>query len=427
MATVRQHLQCEVCGKVTLLRTQLGWLQTHPIRIHCGNCNILISGTVYLNPKLGTWRFEFYNAQVVSDAEPDFYVESSGELLTAKVQPYEGDAVRMSFIAPFFHSALWPMGERYHEFKARTISFLGKIGDWPRVRRINELWREGKHQFLAQEVHRYLPPQAFPMNNELEYLRGIRHVNVMFFGDLMDMTEPQQFIGDSIIYLVSKATDALTKLATDFKDSGLLEHYESSILERLEQFIEIFPFLIPVFGLNFYKRIPENLAQEKGITTASLEDLKQFYLDSYENLADMVRLLVACNNLYHRGEHEAMQKRRSDVRTLGDYDRIKSKGEKLEFLDGTEHFDGMISPKLNGKVRNAIAHNSYDYDGVKQVLAYYPRGRQYPDQAQRMFFLDFARSCWGLFTSLMALSELVYQTRRVYYLAKGIPPYPCAQ
>jgi ribosomal protein S27AE len=67
--TVRQVIGCEVCGATTLLRTQLGWLRQHPIRIPCGRCGITILGEVNLFPETAGFDFKFKNARRLEDTE----------------------------------------------------------------------------------------------------------------------------------------------------------------------------------------------------------------------------------------------------------------------------------------------------------------------------------------------------------------------
>ncbi len=64
--TNRSFLKCEVCGAITLMRLQAGWPEEHPLRVPCGRCGILISGThqgavshKHLNYYLDEFTFRF--------------------------------------------------------------------------------------------------------------------------------------------------------------------------------------------------------------------------------------------------------------------------------------------------------------------------------------------------------------------------------
>jgi len=99
--TVRQTLKCDVCGHLVLLRTQVGWLEEHPIRIHCAKWGILLAGRAFFDQVRITCRFEFENAKVVQKSSADSYIEASGELITEKMQPFDPTSKKI-WTPPFF-------------------------------------------------------------------------------------------------------------------------------------------------------------------------------------------------------------------------------------------------------------------------------------------------------------------------------------
>ena len=42
--TVNYFIKCPVCETVTRMRTPAGYIYNTPVRIHCGNCNTLLTG-----------------------------------------------------------------------------------------------------------------------------------------------------------------------------------------------------------------------------------------------------------------------------------------------------------------------------------------------------------------------------------------------
>ena len=42
-------IKCEVCGAVTRIRMQVGWLDGHPIAVACQKCGISLSGKVNID------------------------------------------------------------------------------------------------------------------------------------------------------------------------------------------------------------------------------------------------------------------------------------------------------------------------------------------------------------------------------------------
>jgi len=226
------------------------------------------------------------------------------------------------------------------------------------------------------------------------------------------------FIMQEIAKLLDTHRDEYIKLINYSNANKIANRLEQKIVKQMDEFTKIFEFIIPVFGLQFCKKVPEDLPVKKGLITASFEDLKQFYIDSYETAADSVDLLIAYNNLKYRGNFEKMAAKRKDIKSIADFIG-KSKGTKLEFIDGKEDFDRLINNYLDNRVRNAIGHNSYEYDGLTQLITFYPRGFEDKSNILRMHLLEFADSCLRLFLCLIDLYGLVYQTKKIYYVRKG--------
>lgn len=424
---VRHYLKCDVCGAVILTRTQVGWLDSHPIRIHCGRCGILISGTAYFNQEQATLRFEFSNAENIGETKPDYYIEASGELLTEKLQQVANFDNEFYYSTSPFFNTLWSMGNKnFEEFMKKCVGFIKlSRNQWPIIRRINELWLNGRTDYLVKEVEEFLPKKQFPMNNNLEYLRGVHQLNIMFFSNIHEQSffkSTTHYLWKELDTLGSLNNQGLFDLAEDFGKRGLLKRYDEKIFGLFNQFIDVFQYILPIYGLRFYIKNIEDVYEKKGITTASFEDLKQFYLDCYEVSGEMVRLIVAYNNLKYRNDYQKMVAKRKDMLRISDFDAAKSKGVRIGFISGNEDFDRLVYPNLDNKMRNAIGHNTYKYDGIKQQITYYPSGNENETDKNTKYLLEFCQDCTNIFQSILNLSELVYQTYKLYYIKQGCVP-----
>jgi len=325
MTVYRAYLECEVCGAITAVRIQIGYLDQHPIRICCGRCGILFSGHIVIDQTNGAYSLDFHNASQVRGQPlltPDFIIESSGELLTDKLQAYKDDK-SFAYFSPFLKTLTVIDPFKMSTFVKYAITFLNfSDSRWPEIKRIHDIWVDEKHEYLAKELRKYLSEKTFPLNNELELLRGVNMVTIMAFFGLLNkerFSSNSKFIMDKISQLSDKKIKNLMKLVNYFEDNRLIYKYESKLYTQLDRFISIFPHLIPVFGLQFYREIPKDLAIKKGLTTVSIEDLKQFYVDTYEILAETIDLVVSFNNLEHRGDFEKMANRRRDIKTIYDF------------------------------------------------------------------------------------------------------------
>ena len=83
-----EFIKCEVCGCVTRIRLQVGWLDEHPIAVTCGKCGISLKGKVKIGQEIPELKFKFENAEMVNVTPttlPDYVVECSGEFPTIKM------------------------------------------------------------------------------------------------------------------------------------------------------------------------------------------------------------------------------------------------------------------------------------------------------------------------------------------------------
>jgi hypothetical protein len=253
--TSRLFIKCQVCGAVTLIRVQVGWLDHHPVSVPCGKCGITLSGTAHFDQVKATAHYEFPNADEIEETHPSFYLEVSGEFVTDKLREYSGGPFIWS--PPPFFQALWAMGQNGNaEFKSKTLQFLQFArNDWHKVKRINELWLGGQHHYLSSELRQYLPNPQFPLNNPLEYLRGVHQLNLLLLWPILDharFKRTTDFLFRAMPQMVDANRAGFLALLTFFEEANLLQSYEWKILTCLESFALKFRYLIPLFSLRFY-------------------------------------------------------------------------------------------------------------------------------------------------------------------------------
>lgn len=422
MGNIRSYYSCDVCGHITLVRAQYGWLDSHPIRYTCGHCKILIKGVAFLDQKNAGFRIKIENASLVSHENgADFYIETSGELLTEKLQPFNSEI--HWYIPPPFFQGLWGMGDpesgygKFASFKQNVMNFLYNIkNDWPRVRRINELWHHENHEYLVQEIRKVLPKMQFPMNNRLEYLRGVHFVTRLFLQPIISF-DHNELIFKELNTINEQNPENILEFSKYYQEH--YRRYDKRILRVIEHFSEIFKFLIPAFGLTYYHGIPEELYEEKGMTTAAFEDIKEFYIDTYELVSEILPIIVGYNNSKYRNNFKKM----SDSKPKYEFHKFfeAPKGKKVEYVDGTEVFDHLIVVgSIDNKIRNAIGHNTYEFDGVSQLIKYDPVGKNNPSDIRSIYLVQFASKCLSIFQTLSHIWELLYQTEKILYVSQGM-------
>lgn len=418
MAVKRLHLKCEVCNKTTLLKIQVGYIENHPIRINCGNCGILIKGFVLINQENFKIDLKFENSKLINpQSNIDYFVESSTELLTNKLKTFE-NGIEILMPTPFIRAIMKMASEEYNEFRARILKSVAFIkNEWIFVRRINELYLNSQNKYLVKEVKRYLQEEQFPMNNVLEHTRGVHQVNLMLY----QLISPDRFENATKLFfneiekIVKVEPSHLFEMARYFGEAKIQE-YEVKVFNITEEIINKFNNFIPVIGVEYYNTPIGELLHDKGITTVSFEDIKQLYVDLYELGTDMISILLGFNNIIHRNNFIKMKNKRKDVQTLDDFFN-KPKAARIEFIDGNEYFDNLVKGVFNSKIRNAIGH--YDYDHFQQKLKFYPKGKENTENIEEKYLVEFCLQTWNAFLTILDLSELLYQVKKIYLTDLG--------
>lgn len=422
---VTNNFQCNVCGKITKIRVQLGWLENYPVRIKCNECYISIFGNVSMNPHNGEFHIDLKNVtHYTGKANPDFMIEVSGELLTKKIRRYTNSVE--NFMSPFIKDGISKMGmDSIDDFKSTIIQFLMFINKrWPTVKRINELWLNQNDKYLRDELHKIVNKTAYPADNQWELLRAVHAVNLSFINPISKkhFIERTQFIFNQleIIQGQEQSHQQLIDLALHFQNQ--LNDFEEKIFIITNKFVEKFPMLIPIIGLEYYKD-EDNKAmamQEMGLTTVEFEDIKDFYIDTFEDLGDIFDLIVAFENLIVRSDFKLMNPNiNNQIKTLDDYSKMQKKGKKLEFINSLDVFKDLFMSKVDNRLRNAIGHRSYKYDVDTQKLVYAPSGKMDKGTLENIYLTEFTYECLQLFRSCLAIGELIYQTRKVICVIEG--------
>ncbi|MBC2686474.1 metal-binding protein [Bacillus toyonensis] len=374
-----------------------------------------------MNPEDGV-RIDFNNVtRYEGNKNPDFLIEVSGEFLTKKIRKYIDSPE--NYMSPFIKNGVSRMGmDCVDGFKSTALGFLSSINtDWPIVRRINELWLNQNHKYLCNELYKIVDKTYHPTDT-LGLLSAVHAVNRAFISPISEkyFYENADFIFKQIKNIQNQEHKQLFDLAKHFKNH--LNNYEEKIFLITNKFIEKFPMLIPIVGLEYYKNQDyKAIAMKKmGLTTVDFEDVKDFYIDTFEDLGDIFDLIVAYENLIVRSNFKLMNPNiDKPIKTLDDYSKMKKKGRKLEFINSLEVFNELFISKVDNRLRNAIGHRSYKYDIDTQKLTYSPSGKMDQGALENLYLAEFTYECLQLFRTCLAIGELIYQTRKYICVIEG--------
>ena len=409
------YIKCQVCGSVTRVRLQIGYLKQHPIVITCGKCRTSLLGTVYIGQDNPSLHYEFDNADIVNEmVDVNYVVECSGEFPVKK--QHVKDASIIFDLSPYIRNISKIKGNSSFEKFSKAISQLNAAASkWKSYKRILDLF-ENKSEFLTQEIKKEFQGELFSCNNEYEILRSVHNIEVLcFYMPLKSEILNTQKFGDEVLKLNPVQMKALINFLNSH-DGYHLEEMQSQIYRLLDEFINVFPSLIPAINIQYIVEDSFDFENE-GSTTSTFDTVKQFYLDIYETLGNLMIISVALNNIKYRTNIDAFAVIDSKPYTLEEFIKL-TKANRYRFCLNNELFTNFLGVKVNVKLRNAIGHNDVDYETISQLITYSPDPK---DRAKKKteYLLEFESEAVHMFQGILTISEYLYRLRELKMMHDG--------
>lgn len=415
---VHNHfIKCQVCGAITRIRLQVGYLNEHPINVACGRCGTTMNGKVLIGQETPELKYSFENADNVQGDNADYVVECSGEFPTLK--PRVDNPDNRMVLTPFIR---FSMQERYEEF-AQAISKLNYLHNhWAQYKRIIGLFERGDHKYLLNEIWKILPKNHFQCRNEFEISRAVHMIEVIYFiGILRNDVISDLSLSNSVRKLPPAQVDSLI----DFLNSHVgysLKELQAAIYKIYDEFISVYSYLIPAIFLQYCDEDAIDFEAE-GTATSSFDTVKQFSLDAYETLGNLLVVPVALNNIKYQNDYKKCAVVDNQPRTLDDYISLQSKAKKYHYCNDSELYTKVLRVILNSKLRNAIGHNDVKYDAVSQKISYTPDPSDRTKQ-ETTYLLEFENEAVHLFQAITIISEYLYRLKEFEMIKNGHIPLP---
>lgn len=410
-------IKCQVCGSITRIRLQVGWQEEHPIVVVCGKCGTSLSGSVKIGQNHPELTFSFDNADEISDAEAEYMVECSGEFPTEK----QGKSAKLEevVITPFIrYMNCMKTDDSYDQF-VEAVSRLNETErKWKSYKRIIDLFKCNS-EYIVQEIQKEFSRQYFQCRDESEILRAVHMIEVHGFYSALkkDILENLSFSAG-----IKKLDSVQMKTLIDFlnsHDGYHLEELQNLIYKVYNDFVKIYQRLIPALAIQYCKEGSFDFEVE-GSTTSSFEGVKQFYLDVYEALGNLLVIPVGLNNIKYRGNTNLMNPLDKKVASLEDFIN-NPKASRYHFCLDTEVYTKFLDVVVNPKLRNAIGHNDVEYDVVSQVITYIPNPKDRTKKRME-FLLEFENEAIHMFQALLGISEYLYRLRELSLMYDGKIP-----
>lgn len=412
------YIKCQVCGSVTRIRLQIGHLKEHPIVVTCGKCKTSLLGKAIFDQENAGVKLDFENADSIENYNlnaGDYFAECSGEFPVRK-QGEDGDS-NLTAISPFICQVM-RMGSDTNKVETfgRTLGKLNQTREkWTYYKRVFDLYKNNS-PYLEQELKKEFNGPMFPCKTEPEKLHTVHMIEILGFCSTL---KPEILDNLSFSRNILCLNPIQMKALNDFLNShnGFhLQQIQSQIYKILGEFINIYPALIPAISLQYGDEDTFDF-ENMGTTTSTYDIVKDFYLDVYETLGDLMIIPVAFNNIHYRGDINISDTIDSKTWSLEEFIK-RTKAEKYHFCTDTEKYTAFLKLKYNAKLRNAIGHNAVEYDTASQLITYYPNPMNKTKKGTA-YLLQLELEALHMFQAVLAVSEYLYRLRELKFMQDG--------
>ncbi|WP_312354006.1 YecA family protein, partial [Aminipila sp.] len=377
-----------------------------------------LSGHVIIGQDTLGLGFEFENATIINDGDyEDYLVECSGEFSVVKqckVQNGERDV-----ITPFIRTMNRMKDDESYERFCKSVSQLNKTAEkWKDYKRILDLF-QNKSDYAVQEIKKTFEGEYFQCRDESEVLRAVHMIEVHgFYSSLKrEILDNPSFSSD-----ILKLDRIQMKKMIEFlnmHDGYRLEEMQSLVYKLLGEFIDVYQALVPALALQYCKDDSIDFELE-GSATSTFDTVKQFYLDAYEALGNLLIIPVALNNIRYRSDFDKLAPIEPKAVSMEDFIGL-TKAKRYHFCLKNEVYTDFLGIIVNPKRRNAIGHNDVDYNTATQLITYIPNPKDRTKKGTE-YLLEFENEAVHLFQGILAISEYLYRLRELELILDGKIP-----
>lgn len=424
---VSKVIVCPICGKRTFLRIQDGgYLNEYPIRVNCYNCHALLKGTYIMNPNSPYRGLFMLNANIeecMMDSDTltcknaDYVAEVSGELPCNYVKEYKGGLPD----SPFLKTVDYLDSVENHINRLKY--FNTNMEDWKRKKSTAfQLLDDGSIEYIATALNNKMGEYSYECDHYLKSIHCLQEVVLEETKDLFLDPKQDDYVRKIIQEMSLIDGEILHQFAGRIGGvQGLIISYRKTI-EVFSEFMTIYANLLPAETYMNFKTLD---GANTCIATCSFTDIKTFYQDAYESLLSLMYIPVCLDNIIVRGDYQVFDAIYDDVfcpknrsRDFSWYKKLDN-GTRINKLNSSEKYQGLIEFPANRLLRNGIGHNNIKYDSITQTITAYdlkqPNKVNYQDS-----LMTVAIDCLGLAKSTVVFSEMILFMLRREFKREGI-------
>ncbi|MDU2895243.1 MAG: hypothetical protein E7B53_08845 [Clostridium sp.] len=373
--TVSKLLKCDVCGKVTKVKIEVGHIEKYSAHIPCKSCGILFHCEYKQDDEKVEMKSDFINATEIFDELADYICTVTGDFISEKVK--EINSPEDEIMPPMWMKFRDMLGdEEYSKLFKKRIPILKSVNkeiqyQWARIM---DLWINKQKYFFDLQMKYLYDDRSFD-TNEQERLSLVRKLTTDVLSEIYFESEYEEYletIRNNLRKLVRKYPEKFQEFLVDVNDMGLLEQSERILYEQIKRIIGYIPELIPVFSLALVDEKSKDILFNKdfslGIYTIDFETIKLLYQDLYETNAKVLFIPVCLDNLLNRGDYNAFIDNK--FKSLKKYVDEWKTFSKIDAIENNTVFAKRSKECLDNKLRNCIGHCSYEVDNIRQVITY---------------------------------------------------------
>lgn len=413
---INTMIACNTCGAETHCRIGMSNRRFQPLSFLCEGCGVAIEidikdmvgsglrNAVEIPFERGSLDqknrffidlhldFPIWSNTYVMGRTP--YLVASGmvdkdKILINGIPAVEIFRIRLDFLNHF--------GERFNEVKQ-----LLKL--YPRSNK--ELFRKKAIEFLGGEHANSLAPEDI---NVLLYT-VLSRVSLAFLEE-ETVKEVTGRYPEIIIHLAKTHREKFDEFYSYIKETGFLDGLQRDCLSLYSRIFELELYLRPAIFLDFCTGQESKKSSAK-ISRLGFDSCKDMYKDLSEIVGRQLALVAGINNLIHRGDYNSFLPSK-DGPALSSLDKFANKvlSEKIKYLDGCWY--KLDEGLLDTDVRNSIAHYTFEYNDLTQIITCYPskEGLRQENKIE-INFLNFMRMILIQFREMHYLHHLI---KALYY------------
>ncbi len=393
-------VKCDVCGSILDLKWQVGFLPKSNFIVSCGKCKSTIKGTLYTNNVDISLNYDIVNAkEIKADFMCDFIVPISGELITEKMRK----GTEQFKPTPFMNLVSLIGPNNFAIYQKRFLTGINIIENQKNMYdRLNELYFNKNFNYLKQELKQKLNIKM--KKEDLKEIIEQKYKNDIRF--LISFTNIKKYLNhrEKIFKNINKIKGAnkieyeklLKFLSSD------IDKFEKKLNETLNIFLNHYNSFIPILLLEYVdKNKIEEVINEYAITTVNFEEVRSLYLRIYENIIQVVEVIVGLNNIMYRGDYKELDNTIIPNKNTIDQYKELSKGNKIKYTLTNEIFNSIL-PQFDKDIRNAIGHEDIEYDIFEQKMTY---------KDGESYLIEYVYNIWECYEPCLLLYEIILGTK----------------